>query len=106
MFSRNGVPKVLRALFSTGQGKQQHNSPPLVLTFNSGSSSVKFQALNPLTRSVVLSGSGERLGTEEASVTIKWAEDGSKRKTIVPWVSVIGHISQSGLIVRTFVVGN
>ena len=51
-----------------------------VLVINSGSSTIKFQVLDPGTNHVVTSGLVDRIGTPGA--VVKWKQDGDQKKMV------------------------
>lgn len=66
-------------------GQRHFNSTALrntsnVLVVNCGSSTVKFQVVNPNTNKVLTNGLVDRIGTEDA--VMKWKHDGQKDKTV------------------------
>ena len=73
---------------SSLQNAEKKNSP-LVLTFNCGSSSVKFQAVDPQTGRSEISGMAERLNTREANIAIKRSEWDKKTRRIVAQVLLV-----------------
>ena len=69
-----------------------------VLTFNCGSSSIKFQVVNPLTREVQVSGSAERLGAVAGEASLSVHSSGKRKKGTVRLPSQIGHEETAEII--------
>jgi acetate kinase len=77
-------------------------SAPVVLVLNSGSSSVKFALLEPHSGERVATGEGERLGTADAVLRVRWGPGtvteerlaGATHKAIVS--QVIDHLASAG----------
>ena len=76
-----------RRIFSTlgGNSNNINNSSNNILVINCGSSSVKFQIIDPLIPEVQkISGIAERLSTPKAFIKLKIAQDSSTKKQTIP----------------------
>jgi acetate kinase len=86
---------------SSGQGAAG-GSGGLVLVLNSGSSSVKFALVLPGTGERLMGGIGERLGTPEASLRVRWSPaaavterlPGANHQAVV--ARVLDHLAEAG----------
>ena len=77
-----------RRIFSTLGGNNNNtinNNTNNILVINCGSSSVKFQIIDPLIPEVQkISGIAERLSTPKAFIKLKIAQDSSTKKQTIP----------------------